>query len=727
MTKSSSSTSSDTPISSRKEDKFGRANFAENLAKSIAGIDAKDGFVFALNAPWGSGKTSTLKMVQECLEEDSKVGDGKQFIIVNFNPWWFSGGNALIQEFFCQFRGALIGQGKDDGTQQKLRHIAGKIRIFASVLTPFPVFGEWAKRAGDMAGGMERLFADPFESIHEIREDIHDSLRKMPDLRVLVIMDDLDRIQPNEMWEMFRLVKGVADFPNTIYLLSFDRDSVVDAISNSGNGKENIGKYMGKIIQMSMPLPPVNKVILHDWFRQKLDIAIPARQDEWDDDYWMGLFIDVADYFVDTPRNAKRWLNNIGVTYPAVVGEVNPVDFAAIQGLWTFVPDIYHKVQENPSMFVQRSVTDSSGLIQEEQQYRKKLADEISKMAGSHAGPVQSILGTIFPNWKHPLPYSLPEVLAKSYQHKFARHPVIFDRYFNFSLAPGDFSSREWAEIISCASDPEKFVERMINLSKEEILTPQKSPVRSKKNMTRLRSFLKLMTEHVKDEGVVRHAAGILRAFLLIGDRTEVDDGWNSSYMERIVRGILHEKSNNTPFEICQPAFKEGSAIVLMMDLLRIFQYILEECKKEEFNEPPILQGSQCKKLEDIVKGKLCALAQKNELHTYCRQPLSLLCFFGELVGKIELHDYVERIITTDKEFADFLVYPCQEVGVRYPGGIYSYIKPSKVMDVTGQKQNDLVARCNKILADCPPWLNEERKEALKLLVKGVEKPDFSE
>ena len=57
-------------------------------------------------------------------------------------------------------------------------------------------------------------------------------LKKISDLRVLVVMDDLDRIQPNEMREMFRLVKGVADFPNTIYLLSFDREVVIDAIAD---------------------------------------------------------------------------------------------------------------------------------------------------------------------------------------------------------------------------------------------------------------------------------------------------------------------------------------------------------------------------------------------------------------------------------------------------------------------------------------------------------------
>ena len=733
MSPSDSSLFPDAPISSMKEDEFGRADFARNLAKSIAGVPAEDGFVFALNAPWGSGKTSALKMVQEALREDAKVGGGKQFVTVDFNPWWFSGGDSLARDFFRQFRGALTEQGKGiKEHRDEIRKLAGHIRTFSSVLTPFPVVGEWAKLAGDMAGGVERLFPDPADNIQSVREEICNSLRGMcnkpdrPDLRVLVVMDDLDRIQPNEIREMFRLVKGVADFPNTVYLLSFDRDVVVNALApgfdapKNGEGQKMVGEYLDKIVQSAMPLPPVNKVVLHDLFCQDLSAAMPALPRMWDDDYWKAVFIGGIDHFVDTPRKAKRLLNNIGSAYPAVDGEVNLVDFAAIQALWTFVPEVYHVVRKNPDMFVQRSVPGVGMLEQEKQQRRKELADEISQKAGALSEPVRAILTEIFPNWSQPRSHMSPTELAKSRQRNLAMNPDIFGRYFHFSLSIGDFSHMEWNGIVACADQPDKFAKRLLQLAAEEIPTAQKRIAFRRKNASRLRVFLKRMTEHTRDKEILRHASGIVRAFLAIGDGEEVADGWNSDYMREIVCDVLRQAPDSERFEICRAAFEEGSAIILMDYLMSRLLHILEE---ESPHESPILRESECRALKDIVKGKLIGLARKRELHTYHCQPIHMLYLFRELVGETELHKYVGETIRSDEGFADFLVRPCREVGTRTPGGEYPYIRSDQVRDITGHERECLGARCQKILADSPAWLDESKKEALQLLIEDVEKP----
>ena len=268
MTKSSSSASSDTPISSRKEDKFGRANFAENMAKSIAGVPAEDGFVFALNAPWGSGKTSTLNMVQEALQKDAKVRNGKQFIIVNFNPWWFSGGDSLAHNFFSQFSNAMKQEGiKNPNRSEQMNRLADGLDAFGGLFSPaVSMVAEPHVATAAVTGSMlvkylarvvKWMSPDSVKGIDGIRENIRNLLGRMSNLRVLVVMDDLDRIQPNEMREMFRLVRGAADFPNTIYLLSFDRDAVVDAIAEqsgqSGKGEENIWKKLFKCPWTCLP------------------------------------------------------------------------------------------------------------------------------------------------------------------------------------------------------------------------------------------------------------------------------------------------------------------------------------------------------------------------------------------------------------------------------------------------------------------------------------------
>src|SRR5437764_9651607 len=73
---------------------------------------------------------------------------------------------------------------------------------------------------------------------------------------VLVLIDDIDRLTGDETREMFRLVKSLADFPNTIYLLAFDRARVASVLDESYGGAGSV--YLEKIVQVSfeLPLPP---------------------------------------------------------------------------------------------------------------------------------------------------------------------------------------------------------------------------------------------------------------------------------------------------------------------------------------------------------------------------------------------------------------------------------------------------------------------------------------
>ena len=70
----------DTPITLPSRDKLGRAEFARFLAKAILRMDAEEGFVFALNGPWGSGKTNVINFVLHFLGEEGK--DYRQLALI---------------------------------------------------------------------------------------------------------------------------------------------------------------------------------------------------------------------------------------------------------------------------------------------------------------------------------------------------------------------------------------------------------------------------------------------------------------------------------------------------------------------------------------------------------------------------------------------------------------------------------------------------------------------
>ena len=58
-----------------------------------------------------------------------------------------------------------------------------------------------------------------------------------------------------EIRQMFQLVKLLGDFPNTIYLLAFDREVVVESLKSV---QEGVGEeYLEKIVQIPFELPAI--------------------------------------------------------------------------------------------------------------------------------------------------------------------------------------------------------------------------------------------------------------------------------------------------------------------------------------------------------------------------------------------------------------------------------------------------------------------------------------
>jgi predicted KAP-like P-loop ATPase len=96
---------SDQPIEHMSDDRLGRRPFAEAIAHQVATAPASDGFAVGLVGPWGSGKTSILNMMRENLgaHQDS-------VIVVNFNPWLFSGTEQLMLAFFRELVAVLSSQ-----------------------------------------------------------------------------------------------------------------------------------------------------------------------------------------------------------------------------------------------------------------------------------------------------------------------------------------------------------------------------------------------------------------------------------------------------------------------------------------------------------------------------------------------------------------------------------------------------------------------------------------
>jgi predicted KAP-like P-loop ATPase len=222
---------------------LGRAPFAASLASSIKGWRGNESLIIALYGAWGSGKSSVKNMVLQAL----RSVDEHSPLIIEFNPWQWAGQNQLAEAFFREV-GLILGRSdtSEDGKRRaaKWRTYGTYLTLGASLAkslkTILPILGLPGSGIADIvAKGIEQSAAMALEgskgvddqgvaqeqTLAEIKKELSDSLKNL-DGPILVVLDDIDRLTPEEIRLLFQLVKANADFPNVVYLLLFQRDIV---------------------------------------------------------------------------------------------------------------------------------------------------------------------------------------------------------------------------------------------------------------------------------------------------------------------------------------------------------------------------------------------------------------------------------------------------------------------------------------------------------------------
>ena len=336
--------SADRPQTDPAQDLFGYAPFAETLTKALCNYGSSDPLVLGLYGAWGSGKSTILKFICHNLEAMPKK---ERPIVIEFNPWWFSGQEHLARAFLGQLQAVLP---KKYAAFKKLGKLLGKYAEgIGEASDAVGLTGGWAKKLGAL---LKTLCGRPPEDIPTLKKNVCKELEESKSKKRIVIMiDDIDRLDAEEMRQLFTVIKALADFSYVIYLLAFDQDVVVRAIEKSSGmpGRE----YLEKIIQAPFVVPEVNRAALVAGLRKRLDEILEGTPEELcKQSYWDSLFYDGIEHFFTVPRDVVRFCNTVTVTYSAVRGEVNAADFIAIEAIRFFLLDLYMYIRDNQYEFI---------------------------------------------------------------------------------------------------------------------------------------------------------------------------------------------------------------------------------------------------------------------------------------------------------------------------------------------------------------------------------------
>ena len=717
----------DSPLILPEQDRLGRAEFSHFLARAILRMDADEGFVFGLYGVWGSGKTSILNFVLNFVQQEA--AEQKQLVVVRFNPWWFSGREQLLYQFFQQFKATLGAQDVSKSLQRVSKHL-DRLANVLEPLTLIPGVGGWIDRVKNVfrsSGTATKAASEALEKdVHGIRASIDAELRKQS-TRILVVIDDIDRLPAEEIRQIFQVVKAVADFPKTIYLLAFDHKMVAGALTQlqGAAGEE----YIEKIVQAPFDLPIPDKTSLRRLFFEQLqEILQGTPEDLWEETEWGNMYWDGIDPFVRTPRDVKRFVNILRATYPIVKAEVNPTDFVGVQALRLFASEMYHFIASNKDDL---AGTDDRGANSYErpEDRRKRFDIMVDVLPQAKQKPVKDILTRLFPRWASAYGgASYGSDFLPQWRKKLRIcSPDIFDRYFMLSISPGEISSGEMRAVLSFANNAEAFGKELLRLSTEH----------GPDGTTRLRLFLERIQDLTENDIPAEHIKPILRAIYKVGDQLFLDedragmfDHGNDMRLLRISYQLLKRlPTQQQRFEMLRNIFTETSSISLVTRDVIILGQEHGKYGEREPSQPEerrTVAVSHLPELEAIALQKIRTAAQEQRLHA-APDFGYLLYRLAEWGSEDEAKVYVSQLIIDDIGLCDYLSGFLQ---VGYSHGFSDRVAKrtwrihlASIQKFFGGDPSVLVPRCKTILRNAPSWLNQRRKLAMETFIKELKEP----
>lgn len=417
--------SSDLPLADVAGDEFGRAGFADRIADAIATRTAASTLVIGVYGPWGSGKTTVLEFVRRRLEEIDK----DRLPAVWFNPWRYGSEELLVQGLFETLADVL---------KLSLPTVRDKI-------------GDWLQKAGRATGGLTISGLDAQAAVggglavagqalsqrtlERDRAQLNAALRKSGK-RIVVMLDDIDRLDSNEIVTILRAVKLAADFDNLVYILAFDRARVAEALRER-YPDEGGADFLHKMVQLPLNLPRVDPMIVGQRLLRDVGQLLERHGAALSDqDLWrLGSALEQGVLpRVRTARDHTLYLNTIEFAVPAHRGELNLVDVVLLEALRLFYPYGYEMVsaKKRAILGVNDSDTVRTGAL--------KQALESLEIDSDDRPSLNALLLALFPQFDPVFSsthHSDWEIAGWVNSRRICTERY-FDRFFSYGLPPGD-------------------------------------------------------------------------------------------------------------------------------------------------------------------------------------------------------------------------------------------------------------------------------------------------
>ncbi|WP_241610169.1 KAP family P-loop NTPase fold protein [Rosenbergiella epipactidis] len=475
---------SESPIRTQKQDLFNRVDFANRIADVLSELNLREGRVFAIRGGWGYGKSSLKNLIIQKLNTNDKGADW-----LDFNPWQWGDGKAITGALFGQIADSLGGEHskaalkraealrrygriisgasnplkKASGSTSTISHVLGNISVItiasaigfglpsaAIIAAAFAIIALLFTFIGNLLSYLGRDHSN--DSLDVVRSSLESRLREL-NKPLVIFVDDIDRLEPEQIRVLLRQVKANANLPNIVFVLLFQPSIVENALAPiaDNNGRA----FLEKIVQANFDLPALPRSLVHRLLLSELaKIASPFATEEngFSQRRWGNICISCIYPFIHNMRDIRRLVSSMAVHFPLHISgdvfEVNIIDYLLLETIRVFEPNLHSAIFNQRELLLQEGRYSRNHVSRDRDTKSVELL--LQHTSVEHQETIRSVLKNLFP----PIEWALGGTnYADGFRRQWLAEKMVcssryFPRYFELQTSEGELSERRFVDFI---------------------------------------------------------------------------------------------------------------------------------------------------------------------------------------------------------------------------------------------------------------------------------------
>lgn len=415
------------------------AGFVDLLTKRIM-LKSNTAGVLSIGivARWGYGKSQMLEHLRVSLEEN-------EIKVICFNPWMCESKSQIITEFFSLLLKHFSEESEDEALYNQILSYSELLTKIGMSSTTSEVLQFFHKEK-------------PNKSITEQKAEINEKLGLL-DNPIVIILDDLDRMESGEILSVFKLIRAIADFDNLVFVSAYDREHIIRHLESAN--VQNAEQYIKKMFSVEKQMPAYEPYLHFNYLGKLLRDVLPAGSASALEKNIKTKESDLQHSILTTFRDVNRFYNLFLLNKETLVAnkafnDVNIVDLYFISLLEYHDGMLFAKLTENPNDFLHVK-NDKDGVLY--YTVNDKYSDTYEQYHSKHS-------------YVSLLSYQLLSVLFPLVIRKERRLCVCeeFKKYIQLRLSPYQISTDEYCKLFDADYKVDALVKSLMEKSTHSLM-----------------------------------------------------------------------------------------------------------------------------------------------------------------------------------------------------------------------------------------------------------------